>query len=99
MASTQLDLAAMTPALKELYSQQAVENLVYNNHPFFALVPKMTNMRGKYYPQPLIYGGPGGRSSTFASAQANQAAPLVQEFLVKRAKDYQVVTIDNETLE
>jgi hypothetical protein len=34
-----LDLTAMNAALKELYDGQVVENLVYADNPFLAMVP------------------------------------------------------------
>lgn len=41
--SQYLDLTAMNAALKELYDGQVVENLVYNDNPFLAMVPKKTD--------------------------------------------------------
>ena len=93
-----LDIAAMTAALKELYAGQVVENLVYRNNPFLALVPKDTGFVGKYLPQPIITGASQGRSSTFSTAQANQSPVQIQEFLVTRRSDYSIATIDNQTM-
>lgn len=42
-----LNLTAMNAALKELYDGQVVENLVYSDNPFLALVPKKTDFGGK----------------------------------------------------
>jgi hypothetical protein len=42
-----LNLTAMNAALKELYDGQVVENLVYADNPFLALVPKKTDFGGK----------------------------------------------------
>lgn len=93
-----LDLAAMDAALKELYSGQVVENLVYRDNPTLAMLPKQTDFGGKYYPIPIITGVSQGRSATFANAQGNQSAVEVESFLLTRASDYSIATIDNQTM-
>ena len=40
-------LTAMNDALKELYDGQAVENLVYSDNPFLAMLHKNTDFEGK----------------------------------------------------
>lgn len=93
-----LDLTSMNAALKELYSGQVVENLVYSDNPFLAMVNKGTDFGGKYKPIPIQTGVSQGRSSTFSYAQANQTAPDLESFLITRSKDYSLATIDNETM-
>lgn len=93
-----LDLVSMNAALKELYSGQVVENLVYADNPFLAMVPKGSDFGGKYKPIPIQTGVSQGRSSTFSFAQANQTAPDLESFLITRSKDYSIATIDNETM-
>lgn len=89
-----LNLTAMNAALKELYDGQVVENLVYADNPFLAMVPKKTDFGGKYKPIPIITGVSQGRSSTFTYAQTNQSAVQVQSFLLTRASDYSIATIN-----
>jgi hypothetical protein len=96
--STYLDLTAMNAALKELYDGQVVENLVYADNPLLAMVPKKTDFGGKYKPVPIITGTSQGRSSAFATAQANQTAMQIESFLLTRASDYSIATIDNQTM-
>jgi hypothetical protein len=98
MASGYLDLTAMNAALKELYDGQVVENLVYADNPFLAMVPKKTDFGGKYKPIPIITGVSQGRSSTFSNAQGNQSAVQIESFLLTRASDYSIATIDNQTM-
>lgn len=98
MASTFFDLTAANAALKELYDGQSVENLVYKDNPFLAMIPKKTDFGGKYKPIPIIIGVSQGRSATFANAQTYQAAADVRSFLLTRATDYSIATIDNQTL-
>ena len=93
-----LDLTAMNAALKELYEGQVIENMVYKNNPFLAMVKKDTEFGGKYLPVPIIIGASQGRSATFTNAQTNQSAVVVDSFLLKRKSDYSIATIDNETM-
>lgn len=93
-----LDLTAMNAALKELYDGQVVENLVYADNPFLAMVKKNKDFGGKYKPIPIITGTSQGRSATFSNAQGNQAPVQVESFLLTRVSDYSIATIDNQTL-
>ena len=93
-----LNLTSMNAALKELYDGQVVENLVYADNPFLALVPKKTDFGGKYKPVPIITGVSQGRSATFSLAQTNQTAVSIQSFLITRESDYSIATIDNQTM-
>lgn len=93
-----LNLTAMNAALKELYDGQVVENLVYSDNPFLALVPKKTDFGGKYKPIPIITGVSQGRSATFSNAQGNQSPVQIQSFLLTRVADYSLATIDNQIM-
>lgn len=96
-----LDLASFDAALKQYYTNDKVENEVYKDNPFFALVPKMEDFGGSDLRIPLIYGNPQGRSASFAQAQARGAltSSKLKDFTLTRVKDYSIATIDNETLE
>lgn len=98
MSSTILDSTAMNAALKELYDNQTIENLVYNDNPFLAMVKKNTDFGGKYKPVPIITGASQGRSATFASAQANQSPVQIESFFLTRVSDYSIAQIDNQTM-
>lgn len=93
-----MNLTAMNAALKELYDGQVVENLVYADNPFLAMVPKKTDFGGKYKPVPIITGVSQGRSATFTNAQTNQTPVQVESFLLTRLSDYSIATIDNQTM-
>lgn len=103
MAAIYANPSNQLAALKELYTgDDYMKDLVYENNPFLALVPKdesPSGFAGKYIPVPLIYGTPQGRSATFSSAQGNQTAPSLASFFVYRVSNYQLVTITNELLE
>ena len=91
-------------SLKELYTDDKdyMQDLVYKENPFFALVPKNESpdgFAGKYIPVPLEYGNPQGRSHTFATAQQNQTAASLVSYFVYVIEDYQLVTITNLLME
>lgn len=93
-----LNLTAMNAALKELYDGQVVENLVYADNPYLAMVPKGSDFGGKYKPIPIITGVSQGRSGTFSYAQTNQTPVQIESFLLTRFADYSIATIDNQTM-
>lgn len=93
-----LDSSAMNAALKELYDNQTIENLVYNDNPFLAMVRKNTDFGGKYKPVPIITGASQSRSSSFSNAQANQSPVQIESFFLTRASDYSIAQIDNQTM-
>ena len=96
-----LDLTSFDAALKQHYTADRVENMVYMDNPLLALMPKYENFGGRNLPIPLIYGNPQGRSATFSTAQTRGAATnsKIDDFVLTRVKDYSIATIDNETLE
>lgn len=96
---TALDLTSFAPALKEHYTDQRIENMVYKNQPFLALLKKYEKFGGKDMPIPLQYANPAGRSATFSVAQTNKLASKYVAFALTRARDYAVASIDNETIE
>lgn len=94
-----LDLTAFDSALKQYYTNDKVEQMVYQDHPFLALVPKREDFYGRNLPIPIQYGVPQGRSATFATAKDNKLASKFEDFVLTRVKDYALASIDNETLE
>ena len=94
-----LDMTSFDAALKQHYTDDAVENMVYKDNPFLALVGKMEDFGGRNLPIPLIRSNPANRSATFSVAIAGTTTSGVDAFLLTRVKDYSVATIDNETLE
>lgn len=84
--------------MKELYTDQVVQNMVYRNNPGLALIRKFTEFGGKYKPIPIITGASQGRSTNFTNAQNNQSPVQIQSFLLTRATDYSLGQIDNQTM-
>lgn len=93
------DVASINPVLKEHIDTQTVQVATYDENPWLMLIPKNeSGAGGKYYPVPVKYENPMGRSADFATAQANQTAKAFAEFLVTRKKDYAVDTITTEAI-
>ncbi len=84
--------------LKEHYDRQMVENLVYKDHPFMALVPKYEQFGGRNMPFPLVYGNPQNRSATFSTAVGLTSSSSSEQFLMTRVKNYSLAFLDNELL-
>ena len=93
-----LDLPAANAALKEHYEGQQTLNLAYKKNTFLTMVPKLTDMTGKYYPVPVIFETSQGGSSAFVTAQGNQTPMLIAEFAVPVRPDYHPVTIGNQAM-
>lgn len=95
-----LDLTALDGAMKQYYTNDRVENMVYDDNPLLALMPKMESFYGRNMEIPIIFGNPQGRSANFVRAQTRGLATStkVSGFLLTRAKDYAVAYIDNETI-
>lgn len=87
------------PALKQLYTNQKVENLTYPENPFYAMLAKDKNFYGDSFPQPLQYGNPQNSSHTFSDAQGNNTSSTLGKFLLTRASDYSIARVQNEVAE
>lgn len=93
-----LDLVSFSAALKQHYPDWKIENLVYKSNPFMALVPKYEQFGGEVLKQPLIYGNPQNRSSTFSTANSGTTNSQLKAFLLTRASDYSIAEISNEVI-
>jgi len=92
------NLTNFDAAMKHMYPYKKVENMVYQNNPLLAMIPKNTKFPGKNATFAVEYGLTNGRSATFQTAQNNRSGTSLAEFVVTRVKDYAVVSVDNETL-
>lgn len=93
-----LNMTSFASALKVHYTPQRVENMVYKNNPFLAMLKKYETFGGKNLPIPIRVGIPQGRSAAFATAQANKSASIYKDFVLTRVSDYALASITNETL-
>lgn len=95
-----LDLTTFDNALKEWYTPRRVQNMVYKDNAFLALVPKSTKFPGSKLVVPILYGNPTNTSALFASAQALSTSvnSKVERFELTRVKRYGVAVVDGETM-
>jgi hypothetical protein len=94
-----LDMTSFQAALKQHYTSDRVENMVYADNPLLAMLPKYEQFGGKNLPIPIIYGNPQGRSAAFQTAQANKTSSQLKDFVLTRNQDYSLASITNEVLE
>lgn len=86
-------------ALKQHYTGERIENMVYKDNPLFALMPKYESFGGISLKLPIKWGNPMGRSAGFTEAQANETSGKISAFVLTRKKDYAIARIENETIE
>lgn len=94
-----LDLTSFAFALKTLYPDKKIRQLMYENNPLFAMMPKNEKFSGEDMAIPVRYADPQGRSSTFSKAQTNKGSQKGVKFKLTRKKDYSLASIDGETME
>lgn len=95
-----VDMTSFAGAFKELYPSDKVRDLTYKNRPALAMIPKATDFYGDSVKEPVVYGNPQSRSSTFSRALTRSTAAnvttAVAGFDITRVKDYGVVVVDRE---
>ena len=94
-----LDMTSFDAALKQHYTAERVENMVYTDNPLLAILPKYEQFGGRNLPIPIIYGNPQGRSAGFSTAQANKTNSQLVDFVLTRKQDYSLASISNEVIE
>lgn len=94
-----LNQTSFAYALKQLWVQSRVRDLTYKDNPLFAMMKKKTDAGGESIVLSTRYADPTGRSAAFATAQANKNPSAGKKFLLTRAKDYSLASVDNETVE
>ena len=93
-----LDVTSFGAALKQHYSDWAIENMVYQDNPLFAMVNKVENFGGDVFKLPIIIGNPQNRSMTFSTALAGTSTSNLKAFLLTRKSDYSIASISNEVM-
>lgn len=94
-----LDMSSFASGLKSIYTDEKIQNMVYQDNPWLAMIPKKENFNGKNLVIPVIYGNPQGRSATFTDAKSNKTASKIKDFTITRNKDYSLASIDSETMD
>ena len=92
-------MTTFAAALKQHYTNDRIENMVYKDNPFLAMVSKYEDFGGENLKLPIKYGIPQGRSATFQDAQNNKTNTQLKAFLLTRVSDYSLASIQNETIE
>lgn len=92
-------MTTFAAALKQHYTSEKIENMVYKDNPFLAMLSKYEDFGGDNLKLPIKYGIPQGRSATFADAQANKTNTQMKAFLLTRVSDYSLASIQNEVIE
>ena len=98
MATSQ-SVANFAAALKQHYTNERIENMVYKDNPFLAMISKYENFGGENLKLPIKWGNPQGRSADFALAQGSKYASSISAFLLTRQADYSLASINNQVLE
>jgi len=93
-----LDLTLFGPALKTLYPEKAVLNLVYKHNPLLAMLPKYEQFTGDGRKMPVIFGNPQNRSNTFSTGLAETSTSQLRAFLITRQSNYSFGSVQNETI-
>lgn len=94
-----LNSTAADAVVKVLYDGQKLQKVTYQDRPTLAMLAKKKDFLGRNYPLPIQYGNPQGRSAVFATAKANKSPSKFNEFLLTRAKDYGLASIENEMID
>lgn len=83
---------------KTLWPQERVENLVYDDNPLLAMVPKSEDFVGDSMYLAVRYADNLGRSATFATGRANINPHKGVRFLLTRGHDYAFFSVDHESI-
>lgn len=97
MAAGNATLATLSNVLKTRYEKK-VQVMSYEDDHFLMNVPKETNFGGNNNRISLRYGSPQGGSSSLSTAINNKTSSNDAAFLLTRAKDYYVCSIDAEAM-
>jgi hypothetical protein len=95
-----VDPNVYTSILKEHYTDQYVENMVYKNNPFHALLPKDEKFGGKYHPVPIQFGDNQSRSHDFNVAQNKSKTQYAKydSFFIDSVENYQIARIPTKSI-
>lgn len=94
------DLTTYADILKEYYTTQRLVELMYQDAPLLALLPKAEKFPGENMPVVVRYGIAQGIGSQFLTARtaSQNTSALFEQFALTRVKKYLFATIDGETL-
>ena len=93
-----LDSTAFAALFKTRFTPQMVQEVVYKQSPFLAMLNKDTNFVGDSEKIPLIYNDNQNISSNFAIANGGTSSVESVAFLLTRERKYSTGFIDHETM-
>lgn len=94
-----LTAAQYASALKILFPQKRITSYGVGEQNFWTWLPKKTGFGGRKGEIPIEYGPGGGTSPTFGDAQEAKSGGDITNFEITRARAYNVIAIENETIE
>ena len=95
--ATEFNQTTLAAVLKQRYAD-GLDKLIYENRPFFGMVPKMTDWTGDTMNTPIQIGNASANSATFTTAQTNQFAAVYRKFVSARVSEYQLARLDRQTM-
>ena len=93
-----LTVAQAAGIMKVRYPSMKVQFAGYEKNVLLALLKKDTSFTGDTFKIPIHWGGNAAGSHVFATAQANKSAGKYDAFLLTRAKDYALGSIETEAV-
>lgn len=86
--------------LKDVYSDEKVQEQSYGENPFFGFVQKQRGQMagGRRYIQVVEFGNPGGANADYASAMTDNTTSSYEDFAIPRKFQYQRVKVAHEML-
>lgn len=91
-------VSTISGILKRLYPEKKVEKLMYEDHPWMGMVPKMTSFLGEDAQVSLMYAPTAGGSQDFTRAQTNKGGARYTPFRVTRKQDYSLFSLTTQAI-
>lgn len=86
--------------LKEYYSEDEIENALFEDHKLLGMIPKKEDAEGRHYVYPVVIGAGQGRSADFATAQkmASLSGDGVVDFMVPLVENFAVANVSSKLM-
>lgn len=99
MPQTVATLDSIANILKEYYDDTTVEDLILNESPTIAALPKRTDFGGSVMPMPFMYSPTSGVSPSFPAAQASKADVSEERWDLVTSDLFSLMSIDEKARE
>lgn len=96
-------MTTINAILKDYYDDGMLVNETYRKNPLWSMITKqqdMSNVTGRSFIHPVVYATSQGRATNFGLAQSrgNLTGELSVDYTVTRVKNYQVASVNTETV-